>query len=201
MNADETLRVRELAGEIAATERAGVKALLREANLPQPGFVWDPSGDALPVPILALLRKTWDTMRGPNDVPSVAQFESVELGDAALDCAWADADFRYCKVGARLAQSGGVDPADTGASLALLLRAVLAASSLRRKPIFMLHAAPARDGRTDSWARLTLPLATQAGAGVTAFLVGAMPMAATPVSLASLYESPAARLVPFGRPH
>jgi hypothetical protein len=194
MTAAEALRVRDLADEIAATRRAGVKALLREANLPQPGFVWDPSGDLLPVPVLALLRNTWDGMRGTNDVPRAALLESLELGDAALDCAFADAEFRYRKIGARLAQSGGVDPASTGEALALLLRAVLSAAALRRKPIFMLHAAPARDGRCDSWARLTLPLVAETGAPVTGFLVAAMPMAATPVSLAAVS-------VPFGRPH
>jgi hypothetical protein len=194
MTAAEALRVRDLAGEIAATRRDGVKALLREANLPQPGFVWDPSGDLLPVPVLALLRKAWDAMRGTNDVPSVALLESLELGDAALDCAFADAEFRYRKIGTRLTQSGGVDPASTGETLALLLRAVLAAAALRRKPIFMLHAAPARGGRCDSWARLTLPLVAEIGAPVTGFLVGAMPMVATPVSLGAVS-------MPFGRLH
>ena len=54
--------------------------------------------------------------------------------------------------------------------------------------------APARDGRCDSWARLTLPLVAEIGAPVTGFLVGAMPMVATPVSLGAMS-------MPFGRLH
>jgi hypothetical protein len=192
---DQAARIRELAEDIATTRRENVKALLLSANLPQPGFVWNPAAELLPVPVLAALRNIWDLARAANDLPTAAQFESLDMGSASGDCAWAEPtpgnlQYGYRRVGARLAAAGGIDAERNGAQLALLLRAVLLAAATRRKAIFMLHSAPAHNGRQDSWARLTLPLAIDPGGPVCGFLVGALPMAATPVSLGGFGARP-----------
>ena len=184
---DDDARVRDLADDIANTRRESAKALLREANLPQPGFVWNPDADLLPVPVLASLRRQWDAARAASDLPTAAQFEDLDLGASADDVAWAAPaagafQYSYRRIGARLAAAGGTDPARNGAELGLLLRAVLAAAAARRKAIFLLHSAPARDGRQDSWARLTLPLAADPNGPVCGFLVGAVQMATVPVA-------------------
>ena len=184
---DDAARVRDLADDIANTRRESAKALLREANLPQPGFVWNPDADLLPVPVLASLRRLWDIARAACDMPTAAQFEHLDLGTAAGDVAWAEPaqgafQYGYRRVGTRLAAAGGTDAARNGLELGLLLRAVLAAAAARRKAIFLLHSAPAQGGRQDSWARLTLPLAADPNGPVCGFLVGALPMATVPVA-------------------
>jgi hypothetical protein len=188
---DDAARVRDLADDIANTRRESAKALLREANLPQPGFVWNPDADLLPVPVLASLRRLWDIVRAASDLPTAAQFEHLDLGAAAGDVAWAEPEngafqYGYRRVGTRLAAAGGTDAARNGLALGLLLRAVMAAAATRRKAIFLLHSAPAHDGRQDSWARLTLPLATAPNGPVCGFLVAALPMTATPVAFGGL---------------
>jgi len=188
---DDAARVRDLADDIANTRRESAKALLREANLPQPGFVWNPDADLLPVPVLASLRRLWDIARAACDMPTAAQFEHLDLGTAAGDVAWAEPaagefQYGYRRIGTRLAAAGGTDAARNGSELGLLLRAVLAAAAARRKAIFLLHSAPAHDGRQDSWARLTLPLAADPNGPVCGFLVGALPMATVPVALSGL---------------
>ncbi|MCA3261063.1 MAG: hypothetical protein ING44_03910 [Telmatospirillum sp.] len=191
---DEAARVRDLADDIANTRRESAKKLLREANLPQPGFVWNPDADLLPVPVLASLRRLWDIARAACDMPTAAQFEHLDLGTAAGDVAWAEPaegefQYGYRRIGTRLAAAGGTDAARNGLELGLLLRAVLAAAAARRKAIFLLHSAPAHDGRQDSWARLTLPLAADPNGPVCGFLVGALPMATVPVAFGGLRAS------------
>jgi hypothetical protein len=187
-------RVRALAAEIAETRRDGIKALLREANLPQPGFIWDPPADTLPAPSLVALRTAWDAARGAAALPGLAALARAVPADTAADCLWVDLgpgalELSTRDVGARVAALGGEGWRDDAAApeLGLLLRAVKLAAGLRRKAIFMFHGAPARDGRNASWARLTLPFAIEDDGPAAGFLVGAVTMESSPLTFADIF--------------
>ncbi|MBI1244451.1 MAG: PAS domain-containing protein [Alphaproteobacteria bacterium] len=198
--ADDDARVRALAAELAATRREGVKALLREAGLAQPAFVWDPPAETLPSEHLVHLRGHWDTLRGSADVPAADAIRPEDLGRAIGFAILADIerdglDFRYRLFGEKVAAAGGVDwtghtgsemAARTGLPVGTFYRAANLAALERRRPLFTLHTAQARE-RTVSWARLALPLADTAGGKIVRMLVGAVPMDQAPMTFADIF--------------
>ena len=198
--ADDDARVRLVAAEIAATRREAVKALLREANLAQPVFVWDPPADTLPTEHLPHLRRHWDALRDGHEMPVSDALRPEDLGRAIGYSILADIerdglDFRYRVFGEKVAFASGVDwTGHTGAEMATrtglpvgtFYRAANLACVERRKPLFTMHTAQARE-RTVTWARLALPLADRPGGRVVRMLVGAVPMDQAPLSFADIF--------------
>ncbi len=198
--ADDDARVRALAAELAATRREGVKALLREAGLAQPAFVWDPPAETLPSEHLSHMRRHWDALRGDADVPAADALRPEELGRAMGYAILADIerdglDFRYRLFGEKVAQAGGVDwtghsgsemASRTGLPVGTFYRAANLAAIDRRRSFFTLHTTQARE-RTVTWARLALPLADEAGGRIVRLLVGAVPMDQAPLSFSDIF--------------
>jgi hypothetical protein len=198
--ADDDARVRALAAEIAATRREGVKALLREGDMAQPVFVWDPHPDTLPAEPLRHLRRHWDALRGADDIPAADAVLPEELGPAIGHAIVADLirdglDFRYRVFGEKVARAGGVDwtgvtgaemVARTGLPVGTFYRAANLAMRDRRRPLFTLHTSKARE-RSVTWARLSLPLGERTGGTVVRALVGAVPMDEAPLSFADIF--------------
>ncbi|MBL8805580.1 MAG: PAS domain-containing protein [Rhodospirillales bacterium] len=198
--ADDDARVSALAAELAATRREGVKALLREAGLAQPAFVWDPPAETLPSEHLVHMRRHWDALRGAADVPAAEALKPEDLGRAIGFSILADVerdglDFRYRLFGEKVAAAGGVDwtghtgaemVARTGLPVGTFYRAANLAAIGRRRAFFTLHTTPTRE-RTVSWARLALPLADGAGGRIVRLLVGAVPMDQAPLSFADIF--------------
>lgn len=198
--ADDDARVRLVAAEIAATRREAVKALLREGNLAQPVLIWDPPADTLPTEQLPHLRRHWDTLRAGNDLPAADALMPEDLGRAMGFSILADIerdglDFRYRVFGEQVALASGVDwTGHTGAEMAertgqpvgTFYRAANLAAVERRKALFTMHTAQARE-RTVTWARLALPLADGPGGRVVRMLIGAVPMDQAPLSFADIF--------------
>ena len=198
--ADDDAKVRTVAAEIAATRREAVKALLREGNLAQPVLIWDPPAETLPTEQLPHLRRHWDALRGADDIPAAAAVLPEELGPAIGHAIVADIirdglDYRYRVYGEKVARSGGIDwtgvtgsemAARTGLPVGTFYRAANLAVHDRRRPLFTLHTAKARE-RSVTWARLSLPLGETAGGTVVRMLVGAVPMDEAPLSFADIF--------------
>ncbi|MBI3503917.1 MAG: hypothetical protein HY059_03680 [Proteobacteria bacterium] len=198
--ADDDARVRAVAAEIVATRREAVKALLREGNLAQPVFIWNPPAETLPTVQLPHLRRHWDELRGDHDLPAADTVLPEGLGPAIGFAILADIerdglDFRYRLFGEKVAQVGGVDwtghsgaemATRTGLPVGTFYRAANLACVERRKPLFTMHTAQARE-RTVTWARLALPLGETAGGRVVRMLVGAVPMEQAPLSFADIF--------------
>jgi hypothetical protein len=198
--ADDDARVRAVAAEIAATRREAVKALLREGDMPQPAFVWDPHAETMPTIQLPYLRRLWDGLRGSNDVPDAAAFLPEALGPAIGYVILADLerdglDYRYRLYGEKIAQIAGVDwtghtgsemAQRTGLQIGTFYRAANLACAGRRKSLFVLHSSRTRE-RAVTWARLALPLADAPGGNVVRMLVCAVPMDQAPLSFADIF--------------
>ncbi|MBL8832565.1 MAG: hypothetical protein JNL71_09265 [Rhodospirillales bacterium] len=198
--ADDDARVRLVAAEIAATRREAVKALLREGNLAQPVLIWDPPAETLPTEQLPHLRRHWDALRAGNDMPAADALKPEDLGRAIGFSILADIerdglDFRYRVFGEKVALAGGVDwTGHTGAEMAertgmpvgTFYRAANLAAVERRKALFTMHTAQARE-RTITWARLALPLADAPGGQVVRMLIGAVPMDQAPLTFADIF--------------
>lgn len=198
--ADDDAKVRTVAAEIAATRREAVKALLREGNLAQPVLIWDPPAETLPTEQLPHLRRHWDALRAGQDLPAADDLKPEDLGRAIGFSILADIerdglDFRYRVFGEKVALAGGVDwtghtgaemAARTGLPIGTFYRAANLAAVERRKALFTMHTAQARE-RTVTWARLALPLADVPGGRVVRMLIGAVPMDQAPLSFADIF--------------
>lgn len=180
-------RVERWAGEIAAGEIAGVRAVFAAEEARGPEIRWRPPVESLVAPQHRFLLRYWSDLAGTRPMPPAREVDAMEMRPALgyvnlLDVVDSGRDFRYRVFGSIVAAVSGFDM--TG-QMASELRAsayvvefglaVFRAALRRGEPLFTEHGPPATV-YTSTWHRLVLPLANAEGA-IARLLVGAVPIA------------------------